>query len=126
MESGDSLFSSPVFRVFCLPSFPTGCVSRAAIKPMKSLKRLIRITLTTEQRTRVRETVFKSGPRVTNINFAISVGTVVPRTVHFAPLPASIVEIHPAWRGYDYFVYNDEVIIIEPHSHKIVEIIVVS
>ena len=34
--------------------------------------------------------------------------------------------IHPAWRGYDYFVYNEEVIIIEPHSHKIVEVIVVS
>jgi len=46
--------------------------------------------------------------------------------VRFAPLPASIVEIHPAWRGYDYFVYNEEVIIIEPRSHKIIEIIVVS
>ena len=68
----------------------------------------------------------KSAPRVTSVNFNVSVGTVVPTSVRFAPLPASIVEIHPAWRGYDYFVYNEEVIIIEPRSHKIIEIIVVS
>ena len=86
------------------------------------------INLTTQQKTVIKNTVInnKSAPRVTNVNFNIGVGTVVPTSVRFAPLPASIVEIHPAWRGYDYFVYNDEVIIIEPHSHKIVEIIVVS
>jgi len=61
-----------------------------------------------------------------SVNFNVSVGTVVPTSVHFAPLPASIIEIHPGWRGYDYFVYNEEVIVIEPHSYKIIEIIVVS
>lgn len=86
------------------------------------------VNLTTEQKTTIRKTIIdnKSAPRVTNVNFNISVGTVVPTTVHFAPLPATIVEIHPAWRGYEYFVYNDEVIIIEPHSRKIVQVIVVS
>ena len=86
------------------------------------------VNLTTQQKTVIKNTVInnKSAPRVTKINFNISVGTVVPTTVHFAPLPASIVEIHPAWRGYDYVVYEEQVIIIEPHSHKIVEIIVVS
>lgn len=46
--------------------------------------------------------------------------------MHYAPLPASIIEIHPAWHGYDYVVGEDEVIIVQPHTRKIVEIIVVS
>jgi len=44
----------------------------------------------------------------------------------YAPLPASIIEIHPAWHGYDYVVGEDEVIIVQPHTRKIVEIIVAS
>jgi hypothetical protein len=86
------------------------------------------INLTTQQKTVIKKTVIdnKSAPRVTSVNFQINVGTVVPTTVRYAPLPTSIIEIHPAWRGYDYFVYEDQVIIIEPRSHKIVEIIVVS
>ena len=37
----------------------------------------------------------------TNVNFNISVGTAVPASVRFHPLPARIVEIYPEWRGYD-------------------------
>ena len=37
----------------------------------------------------------------TNVNFNISVGTVVPTGVRFHPLPPRIVEIYPEWRGYD-------------------------
>ena len=69
-------------------------------------------SLTTEQKTKIRETVLKSGPRVskTNINFSLSVGTVVPRTVRFAVLPPILVEIYPEWRGYEYFIVEDEII----------------
>ena len=45
-----------------------------------------------------------NAPRVTNVNFTINVGTVVPRTVRVVAVPATLVEIHPAWRGYMYFV----------------------
>ena len=86
------------------------------------------VNLTTQQKTVIKNTVIenKSAPRVSHVDFSVSVGVVVPTTVHYAPLPDSIVEIHPAWRGYDYFVYEDQVIVIEPRSHKIIEIIVVS
>ena len=36
----------------------------------------------------------------TNVNFNISVGTRVPSSVRFHPLPPRIVEIYPEWRGY--------------------------
>lgn len=81
--------------------------------------------LTTEQKTKIR-TVIKEkvhAQPLTNVNFSISVGTVVPRTVHFYPLPVEIVEIYPQWRGYNFVLVNDEIVIIEPSSYKIIAII---
>lgn len=82
-------------------------------------------SLTTEQKTKVRETVLKSGPRVnrTNINFNISVGTVVPRTVKFVALPPVLIEVYPQYRGYEYFIVDEEIIIIEPKTLKIVAVL---
>jgi uncharacterized protein DUF1236 len=76
-------------------------------------------TLTVEQKTKVRETVLRGGsaPRVTSVNFRISVGTVVPTTVRVVELPPVLIEYYPDWRGYFYFVYNDEIIIVDRNHH---------
>jgi hypothetical protein len=29
----------------------------------------------------------------------------------------------PRWRGYEYFVYNDEIILVDPRTHGIVAIL---
>lgn len=83
------------------------------------------MSLTVEQRTKVRETVLVGGnaPRVTNINFSINVGTAVPRSVRVVAVPEVIVEIHPAWRGFLYFVYEDEIIIVDPSTYRIVAVL---
>jgi hypothetical protein len=83
-------------------------------------------TLTTEQRTKIRQTVLTGGnvPRATNVNFSINVGTVVPTSVRVVAVPAVIVEIHPEWRGYMYFVVGDEIIIVD-RSHRIVAVLAV-
>jgi len=67
----------------------------------------------------VRETVLRGGsaPRVTSVNFRISVGTVVPTTVRVVELPPVLIEYYPDWRGYFYFVYNDEIIIVDRNHH---------
>jgi Protein of unknown function (DUF1236) len=82
-------------------------------------------SLNTEQRTRIRETVLRGGNvnRVSNVNFKVSVGTVVPRSVHLVTVPSTIVEVHPAWRGFLYFVVEDEIIIVEPGTLRIVAVI---
>jgi hypothetical protein len=85
-------------------------------------------SLSTEQRTKIKQTVLRGGnaPKVSRseINFNISVGTVVPRDrVRLVTVPATIVEIHPAWRGYLYFVVEEEIIIVEPGSLRIVAVI---
>lgn len=82
------------------------------------------VNLTAEQRTEIRQTVLTSNaPRATNINFALNVGTVVPSSVRVVEVPATIVKIHPQWRGFRYFVVNDEIIIVEPRSLKIVAVL---
>ena len=85
------------------------------------------VNLSSEQRTRIRETVIKqpNAPRISRneVNFNLSVGTVVPRTVRMAVLPAVVIEIHPAWRGYSYILVGDEMVVIEPGTLRIVAIL---
>lgn len=83
------------------------------------------VTLNTEQKQRIRTTVLRAGnaPRVTNVNFSINVGTVVPRTVRVVAVPPTLVEIHPAWRGFLYFVHGDQIVIVEPGTLRIVAVI---
>jgi hypothetical protein len=80
--------------------------------------------LSTEQRTKI-TTVIKSQriEPTTNVNFSISVGTRVPRDVRFHPLPAEIVTVYPDWRGYDFILVNDQIIVINPRSLEIVAVI---
>jgi hypothetical protein len=39
------------------------------------------------------------------------------------PVPSSIVEIEPEWRGLMYFLIGDELVIVEPNTLKIVAVI---
>jgi hypothetical protein len=84
------------------------------------------VSFTTEQKTKIRQTVLQSSnaPRVTNVNFDIKVGTAVPRErVKLVEVPPPLIEIHPQWRGFLYFVVNDEIIIVDPKTYRIVAVI---
>jgi hypothetical protein len=58
-----------------------------------------------------------------HLNVGLNVGVALPGDVDLEPLPPSIVEIVPEYRGYDYVVANDEVVIIDPSSRRVVEMI---
>jgi hypothetical protein len=77
------------------------------------------VNLTSEQRTKVRTTIIEGGraPRVDHVNFSLRVGTVVPRSVRIVSVPSVLVDIHPAWRGYYYFVVGDQIIIVNRNHH---------
>jgi hypothetical protein len=36
-----------------------------------------------------------------------------------------IVDIHPEWRGFRYFIVNEEIVIVEPDTLRIVAVIAV-
>jgi len=80
--------------------------------------------LSTEQRTQI-TTVIRDQhvAPVTNVNFSISVGTRVPRDVRFHPLPREVVTIYPEWRGYEFILVNNQILVIDPRTFEIVAIL---
>jgi Protein of unknown function (DUF1236) len=80
--------------------------------------------LSSEQRTRI-STVIR-GQHVqptTNVNFSISIGTRVPRDVSFHPLPAEVVTYYPEWRGYEFILVNEQIVVVDPGTFEIVAVI---
>jgi hypothetical protein len=80
--------------------------------------------LSTEQRTKI-TTVIRNEhiAPVEHVNFSISVGTRVPHDVRFHPLPTEIVTIYPEWRGYEFTLGGDQVVVIDPKSYEIVAVL---
>lgn len=84
------------------------------------------VQLSSEQRTQIRQTVIdaRNAPRVGHVDFDVRVGTVIPRgRIHIVPVPETLVRIEPRWRGFLYFVYSDEVVIVNPHNMRIVAVV---
>jgi hypothetical protein len=73
------------------------------------------VTLTSEQRTRIRDTVLsgRNVPRVDNVTFAINVGSRVPADIRIVEVPSALIDIHPEWRSDSYFVVRDEIVIVD-------------
>jgi hypothetical protein len=84
-----------------------------------------RVNITPDKRTRIHETIIheRNVPRVASVKFDISVGTRVPRDVRIAALPQTIVEIEPEWRGFEYFMVGDEIVVVDPTTMEIVAVI---
>jgi len=85
----------------------------------------VNVNIAPEKRTQIHEIIVKeqNAPRVTSVNFDLSVGTRVPRNVRFAALPPRIVAIEPDLRGYDYFMVGDRIVVVNPRTMEIVAII---
>ena len=57
------------------------------------------------------------------MNFSIAIGSRVPRDVSFHPLPAEVVTVYPEWRGYEFVLVNNQIIVINPRTLEIVDVI---
>ena len=65
----------------------------------------------------------RRGSAVSNVNFAVRVGTVVPRSFHLFVVPTEIVDIVPQFRGFKFFVFEEELVIIDPVTFEIVAVL---
>jgi Protein of unknown function (DUF1236) len=81
--------------------------------------------LSTEQRTRISSVIREQHVQaVTHVDFDIRPGIRVPRSgVSFHPLPPDIVTIYPEWRGYEYFLVNNQIVVVNPRTLEIVDVI---
>ena len=82
------------------------------------------VPMSTEQNVKFRETMKgEKAERLTGVRFSISIGDEVPRSVHYYRLPARIVEYAPQYRDFDYILVGDDILILDPRTHRIVAVI---
>jgi hypothetical protein len=43
--------------------------------------------------------------------------------VKLAAVPTTIIEIQPSWRGFEYFLVGDQIVIVNPRTMEIVAVI---
>jgi Protein of unknown function (DUF1236) len=79
--------------------------------------------LSRERRTQITTIVMQHKVAPVRLNVSVEVGTRVPDSVHLYPLPQRVFAIYPEWRGYEYIMVGDEIVVINPHTHEIVAII---
>jgi len=83
------------------------------------------VQLSEEQRTKIKDVIVRDRnvARVNSASFSVSVGARVPRDVHVTVLPPEVVRIVPEYRGFDYVLVGDQLLIIDPDTMEIVAIL---
>jgi hypothetical protein len=84
--------------------------------------------LSGEKRTKVQSAFrsHRSEAVVKDIDIDVSVGVAVPRTVTLYAVPEEVVVIVPDYRRYKYFIYEDKVVIVDPATFEIVDILILA
>jgi Protein of unknown function (DUF1236) len=80
--------------------------------------------LSTEHHAQFRETIRseKIAP-LNDVRFSVTIGEAVPRAVHLNRLPPGILEYAPQYRGYEYILVGDDILIVDPRTLRIVAVI---
>jgi hypothetical protein len=82
------------------------------------------VNINDQQRTRLSQSFARVNVQpLSNVNFSLSVGAVIPRDVRLHPLPADVVEVVPQYRGYNFVMVRDEIVIVDPATYKIVTVL---
>jgi hypothetical protein len=81
------------------------------------------VKLSTEQRTKITTIIKQQKMEPAHLTVSVRVGTRLPESVHAYPLPVEVIVMYPEWRGYDYILVRDEIVIIDPRTHEIVAIL---
>lgn len=68
----------------------------------------------------------RSDAVVKDVHIDLSIGIAVPRTVTLYAVPEDVIVIAPEYRRYKYFIYEDRVVIVDPVSLAIVDILILT
>ena len=79
--------------------------------------------LTTEQRTKITSVIREQKVERVNLNVSVSVGTRIPTNVRLHALPQQVIVIYPEWRGYEYILVGDQIVVINPRTHEIIAVL---
>ncbi len=118
---GVVLLCGPVLVLAQTPAPSTTVAQAQKDAPLVSSERTI--NLTEENRYIIREIVLKDpsvpkepGPRA-------AIGDALPAGTATQPFPADVAQKIPALRSHRFFVTDDEVVIVDPKSNKVADIV---
>jgi len=96
----------------------------ASPPPKAGANQMDSVQLSAQQKTQIFQTVtkekVKSPPPA---NLQLSVGSQVPASVELYPLPANVVSAVPAAKQYKYTVAQNQVVLVDPATMRIVDVI---
>jgi len=78
------------------------------------------VVVTPEQRTTIREYVTKEKVRPHHLQSRVTVGATLPADVELAPVPETW---GPSFRSYRYIYTGDDVVLVDPSSRRVVDVI---
>jgi hypothetical protein len=82
------------------------------------------VNVTSEQRTQITRAFTSVNVQpVTNVNFEVRTGTVLPANVSLHPCPRQVIDILTGIRQCEFVIVKNEIVIVEPSSRKIVTVI---
>ena len=79
------------------------------------------VAIAPEKRTVIKQRL--TGAPVKTIQEKVTVGATIPADVELMPVPETVVTEVPAVKTYRYFRYNDDVVLVDPSSRRVVQII---
>jgi len=81
--------------------------------------------LSTEQRTRITTIIREQHVQpAARVDFDIRPGVRITREhLSLRPLPSDVVTIYPEWRGYEFFLVNNRIVVVDPRTLEIVDVI---
>lgn len=102
-----------------------GGASRQAEGDRKPPEAVRKADLSGEKRERV-GSAFRESRDVkhrTDVNINIAVGTRLPRDWDFVPVPVTVVEVVPEYRGYVFAYVEDEYVVCDPVTYEVVAVL---
>jgi hypothetical protein len=80
-------------------------------------------SLSLDQQSKLSEIIADQTPQpLTNVNFSVAVGVVVPTSVTLQRLPVEAEMITPQLQGYSYVAVEELVAIVDTNSRKIISV----
>jgi len=79
--------------------------------------------MSTQQRQRIRAVILEQRVPPATVSGTLAVGATLPADVELHPVPPALVTDVPSIRNYQYVYSNDRIMLIEPSSRRIVQII---
>lgn len=79
------------------------------------------IMIAPEKRTVIKQRF--TGAPVTTVKEKVTVGATVPADVELMAVPDTVVTELPTVKSYRYFRYEDDVVLVDPSSRRVVQII---